>query len=131
MDNWVRVIGAITGFVMLLIILGGAWALIRGSFNQARVKELREEIEDLDRKDARKDKEIGELKAHNVVLESTVHAQQGQIDTLTSTVTQRAEVDALTKMIKDHHQAAMEHWDRLGDALDAIVKRMEEIRDEQ
>lgn len=121
MDWFAKTLQIIGAILALLILIGGAWALVRGSFNQARVKEQREEIADLDRRDVRKTQEITELKASRDALENQVHSQQNQIDTLTAALTQRAEVEAVAVLITEHHEQAMEHWDRIADTMDAIL----------
>lgn len=112
----------------LLILVGGAWALVRGSFNKARVQELREDNDDLrDRLDDA-EKKIKTYEARETALETKVDHQQNEIDLLTNMLTQRAEVQdvkvavvAVLENLKDHHDEAKQYWSSLNTAMMALL----------
>lgn len=106
-DGILGVVYATGGVISILGAFGVAWALVRGSYNQARIKALREDNEDLRNrirdlehaeerhrlKEQAWDKEREHLMAENA--------------TLMLAITQRAEVEAVRVQLVQHHDQAM------------------------
>lgn len=102
-------------------ILGGVVAVFRASYSKARIEALREDnqdlrsrIEDLERKEVRHHKREDELEAKVGHLES-------ENETLRELVLQRVEVQGLGDLLTMHHQQAMNHWDRMTEAIEKLV----------
>lgn len=128
METWVKVVAGITGVITLLILIGGAWALVRGSFNQARVKELREDNDDLRKRSQDQQLEIDALKLKEAALEHQISQQQNEIELLTSMLTQRAEVSEVLVELQKHHTEAMNYWSGMSVAMTAILNKLEADR---
>lgn len=123
---WDGVLGVIYTAGAVITILGSlgvAYALIRGSYNQARIRALREDNEDLraridDLEDAEKrhdlkeqewEKERAHLMAENA--------------TLMLAATQRAEVEALRLQLAEYHTQAMGALGEIAELLQTMLDR--------
>lgn len=127
MDNWfgtfIEVVGAI---LALLILIGGAFALVRGSFNKARADKLREDLDDADRRLGVTEHDLQLEKGKTATLEAKVEGQEREIAMLREMVTQRAAVENLgatmSEMLTElrtHHQVALDHWRKTEERYDA------------
>lgn len=128
MDWFGKTLQIIATLLALLILIGGAALLIRGSFNKAKVQELREDNDDLRKRLADAENKIRDHAARESALEVKVDHQQSEIEMLTEMVTQRAEVSVLAQSIidlyaelKKHHGEAIGHWSSMEVALEALL----------
>lgn len=113
------VLTVIGGFIAVLLAIGAGLALVRGSYNKARIEALRGDNSDLrDRvKDLEQTVERHETKEQ--ALEARCeHLEQENI-TLLEGITQRADVEALKSKLDSHHTQAMEKFDRMIQLLEA------------
>src|SRR5690349_2480241 len=114
----------LAAIIGLLILIGGAIALVRGSYNKARIQALREDNDDLRARLNDCDKKISEHVAAETLLEQKVDHLTSENVMLTQMVTQRANVDEVITLLNVHHVQSMEYWERMTTA-------MEGMRDEQ
>lgn len=120
--QWVMTVG---GLLAVPIAIGGAWALVRGSYNKARVVELREDNDDLRKRNA-----DGEAREATVLLQvEALKAQVSQAfaerDAVTALLTQKAEVGAVLDLLHRHHDEAEKHWTTMDQKVDTILERTE------
>jgi outer membrane murein-binding lipoprotein Lpp len=113
MNGFMSVLLTIAAVVGAVVLIGGSLALVRGSYNKARIQALREDNTDLrDRIDDCEDKI--EAAAHKEeALEIEVQHLRSENDLLKAMVTQRADVQTVLKKLNEHHEQAMDVWQRL------------------
>jgi chromosome segregation ATPase len=116
----VQVIGAIIG---LLIMVGGGLALVRGSYNKARIQALREDNDDLRKRVDDMDREAERERSKVKTLTDKVTHLENENTLLTSLVTQRADVDTVLTELRDLQRKAEAHWARMSDAMEKLVNR--------
>lgn len=123
MDNVQEILTVVGLVVTTIILVGGALALVRGSYNKARIQALREDNDDLRNrvKDCEDKIVVGE--GREAVLEQKVEHLESENGLLTALVTQRANVDEVLQMLSDHHQAAMAGQQALTDAIRDLTER--------
>lgn len=100
-------------FITVMLAIGAGLALIRGSFNKARIEALRGDNSDLrDRvADLEHENERHELKEG--ALETRCEHLESENKLLMEMVTQRAEVAEVKGMLDRHHKEAMKKFDEL------------------
>jgi hypothetical protein len=133
MDWFGKALQIISGIFVLMALVAVAWIAFRGSYNQARVKELREDNTDLR---ARLTDAENKIKAHELreeALEVKVGHQQTEIELLTAMVTQRADLTefgsamvGLVSQMEQHSKDALTHWGNMETALAALLKDSKE-----
>lgn len=101
----------------LLVLVGGAAALIRGSYNRARVDALREDNSDLRARVADIDHELERQKSKAEQLDAKVSNLKSENDLLRDMVTQRANVEAIGDVLDFHHKESMEAWEKICKAI--------------
>lgn len=109
-----QILAVFGGLVTLAVALGAAIALIKGSYNRARIEALRGDLADARNKinDLRTtvtdlEHEAEKDRLTKVQLSERVSHVEDENALLKQLVTQRAEVDALTVKLDTHHQQAM------------------------
>ena len=134
--DWYDWTTRISAGIALLLLLGVAWAVVRGSFNTECVKRLREDIADAEKRvTARdltihdKDMKIKDIEADCQAMGVENVALKGQIDLLTTMLTQRADVEGVAhavrevlKEVKSHHAAATDYWSKMNTALHELLE---------
>jgi hypothetical protein len=120
--TWYEVLIRVGAALTVLTLAGAALAVVKASYNSARVKDLREtnidlrsEVEDADRRE-----EAHKLK--ELALETEIASLHNEVDLLTRMVTQRAAVEEVLDELKEHHILAMEQWKNMNTALDALLE---------
>lgn len=118
--EWLGVIG---GVLSLCLLLGAVLAIVRGSYNKARITALREDNEDLRHRVGYLD---GELERHKEserqkderhtlekeAVEARLQRVEEENSLLRDMVTQRAQVEAVEEAVRDHHEKALHELDR-------------------
>lgn len=130
--NWYQVVLQVAGILSLLVLLGGAWALVRGSFNKARVQELRDDNDDLRKRNSDLEHKIDAHKIKEEAMETKIGHQNTEIELLTQMVTQRADVGdvkvaviGVLEDLKEHHEEAKQYWIGINTALTVLLRDRE------
>lgn len=129
--EWLGVIGAV---LSVALALGAALALVKGSYNKARIAALREDNDDLRARIGDLDNEIERRKLKEEALDAKVAKVDSENQLLRDLVTQRAEVDKVNLAVQAHHEAALsaleQHheastaaWTKVSDALTVLIER--------
>jgi chromosome segregation ATPase len=103
----------IGGAITLLVLVGGAAALIRASYSKARVDALREDNSDLRARVGDIDMELDRQKTRADMLEQKLTHVKAENDLLKDLVTQRANVEAIADVLDFHHKESMEAWEKI------------------
>ena len=114
--------------IALLVGLGGALALVRGSYNKARIEalrgdnsDLRERNKDVELENERLKREIETEREHHKLrikqLEESNEHLEDEKKILMELVTQRAEVDEVLQTLNNHHDQAMGKFDSMIELL--------------
>lgn len=117
-----EVLGAVAAAVGLLILIGGALALVRGSYNKARIQALREDVGDYIRRLDDCEERCSQAEHREEALELKVDHLKSENSLLTQLVTQRADVDKVLTLLSQHHEAAMAGQAALTEAIQSLVK---------
>lgn len=124
--EWYQWIGVVGGMLALPGAIGLAWAIVRGSFNKARVAELREDNDDLRKRNNDVDTENAGLKLMQEASEAKIAQQAAEIALITSMLTQKAEVGVVLEVLNKHHDEAEQHWQTMEADLAKLVRRSDE-----
>lgn len=129
MDNVYQPVVLVATVVGLLTLLGASYALVRGSYNQARVKALREDVDDRDKRLKDRDQIIEAHEIKERALTSELEHKKTEIKLLEELVTQRANVEsvqldvaAVLEELKRHHQASEREWGMMNTNMAAILE---------
>lgn len=131
LPEWLGVIGAV---LSIALALGAALALVKGSYNKARIAALREDNDDLRARVGDMDNELERRKLREETLNARVDKVDSENQLLRDLVTQRAEVDKVHNAVQEHHEAALaaieDHhdassraWAQVSDALTILIER--------
>lgn len=131
LPEWLGVIGAV---LSIALALGAALALVKGSYNKARIAALREDNDDLRARVGDLDSELERQKLRDQTREAKIAKVDSENQLLRDMVTQRAEVDRVNQAVAEHHKKAMtsleEHhqassqaWAQVSDALTILIER--------
>lgn len=119
-------LGVVMTTLGIAAIMGGVVATFRASYSKARIEALREDnqdlrnrIEDLEAKEVRSSAKEDEL-------ESDIVHLKNENETLRELVLQRVEIVGLGDLMTMHHQQAMQHWDKMTEAIETLVRHHEE-----
>lgn len=122
-----NVLGLIGIFVSVTLGVGSALALVRGSYNKARMEAIRQDNNDLRSRTDDQDKELARCKAREDVHEAKIVHLQSENTMLTAMITQRANVDIVIASqaevlaeLKAHNAAAEAHWDEMIEEIKKI-----------
>lgn len=112
---------AVAATVTAVVVIGGALALVRGSYNKARIAALREDVGDFQVRLKSCEEQLDESKAREAALKTKVEYLEQKENLLTALVTQRADVEAVLEKLNEHHEAAMAGQQRLIEAVEALA----------
>lgn len=103
----------IASVVGAIILIGGATALARGSYNKARNQALRDDNDDLRKRLGDCEDKIEDHERREQVLETEVKHLSAKNNLLEAMVTQRADVQTVLSELRLHHTTAMEKMNSL------------------
>lgn len=118
------IIAAVSAVIGLLILIGGGIALIKGSYNKARIEALHQDITayqnrtealegDLERQTLKHDGEIKACGIREQALEDRCSHLETENHTLRELVTQRADVAEVSAQLATNHQEIIQKWTEL------------------
>lgn len=107
----VDVVGIIGAIIAVLVALGGGAALVRGSYNKARIEALRGDNEDLRLRSNDQGREIERLLLQQQSDHQRIEHLENENRMLMDMVTQRAEVAEVAAKLDRHHREVMEKYD--------------------
>lgn len=113
----IQVLEVAGAFLGILILCGGALALVRGSYSKARIQALREDnddlrsrVEDLDRElDRRRDKITNQA--------DKIEDLRSECRLLKELVTSKADVEAVTDFLEFHHNESVQAWELVRETI--------------
>lgn len=131
LPEWLGVIGAV---LSIALALGAALALVKGSYNRARIQALREDNDDLRARVGDLDSELERRKLREETMEAKVNKVDSENQLLRELVTQRADVERVEEAVREHHSKALkeldEHhemsvnaWRQISEALGILIER--------
>jgi UPF0716 family protein affecting phage T7 exclusion len=123
MFNFNTLPGVVTSILAMAMLLGVVVVVARASFRQATNEELRkvnddlrDEIEDRNRRDGERDKAMAEMKAR-------IDALEKENETLREMAFPREIFESMQTSIDRHHEEALRHWAEVKSTLDALVQK--------
>jgi len=125
LPEWLGVIGA---FLSVALALGAGLALVKGSYNKARIAALREDNDDLRARVGDMAAELERRKLQEETLSARVSKVDSENQLLRDMVTQRAEVERVNNSLAEHHREAMasisDHHRASSQALEKVSKAL-------
>jgi chromosome segregation ATPase len=106
-------IAGASAVIGLLILVGGAIALVRGSYNKARIQALREDNDDLRARLDDCDKKINDHEQRETIMDGKIEHLQSENYILTQMITQRANVAEVVELLQEHHLQTTENWKKI------------------
>jgi hypothetical protein len=116
MDGAAAVVSWAAGILGLLILAGLALALIKGSYNRARIEALRSSLDDTD-------KELARERGRRERLEDRVLHLEAENETLKALVLQRAEVEQLGTTMAGYYAALLANQQKALEILGRLEER--------
>lgn len=113
MGDFNEVVGLIGGLCGILVLLMGAFVYAKGTYSKARIEALREDNADL------RDR-VNDLEKKEVLLTKDVVKLQGENELLKGLVTQRAQVDTLLEALNQYHEQYLSSWKAIKDEIGFI-----------
>lgn len=123
MDRIVAIVAIISGCIVIVGAVVGAAVYVSGSFNKARMAALREDNEDLRKRCADMDVELDHCKAREELLAHRIETLENERDVLAELATSRADIEAITASLDEHHRQATEYWGKMLTAMEALHGR--------
>lgn len=121
LDSVLNVVYLVGALITVLGALGAAYALVRGSYNRARIERLREDNEDLrNRIDTLEAAEQRHDEAQKAWEKERAHLVS-ENQTLLLAATQRAEVEVLRTQMEEYQVESMAAWGRIEELLSELV----------
>lgn len=124
-----EIIGVVGAAIATVILVGSAAALIRGSYNKAKIEDQRQEIADQDREieKLKQDKidlrqEVTDERTLRIASEAREEALTTKVEVLSELATQRAQTEAVQTLLEEHHSEAMEAWTAIARKLAELVE---------
>lgn len=119
MNGVTSVLLTISAVVGAIVLIGGSLALVRGSYNKARIQALREDNDDLRARQKDTEDRLDAAEAREVTLGLELEHVRSENRMLTTMVTQRADVQTVLSLLNEHHEQAMGVWRKLLTFLEA------------
>ena len=110
--------------ITVLGLIGGSFALVKGSYNKARIQALREDNDDLRKRLDDADKDSIRRDAREQTLIARIEHVESENELLKTMVTQRANVDQVLDRLNEHHEQVMIGQTKLAQALMAAQERL-------
>lgn len=105
----------------VLVAVGGALTLVRGSYSKARIQALREDVGDFTVRLKACEEQLVASQAKEVSLKQQVDHLASENGLLTALVTQRGDVAKVLELLSAHHEAAMAGQRRLTQAIEKLA----------
>jgi hypothetical protein len=125
-----EIIGVVGAGIACVILVGSAAALLRGSYNKAKIEDQRQEIADQDREieKLKQDKvelaqELTDERALKTASEARESALQTKVEVLSELATQRAQTEAVMGLLEEHHTEAMDAWTTIAVKLQTLLEK--------
>ena len=105
-------------FLSVVLLLGGAWMLVRGSYNQAKLHAVDEDNDRLRKRNADLEGDLERCRQSDIHKDEQIRGLKQEVTHLTSLVTQRAEVSEVLKRLEEHNE----------NTIQGIEKIIQEVR---
>lgn len=119
---WLEILAGIGGLISLIVLIGGTAALLRSSYNKARMEALREDNEDLRARVSDLEATENRLMSVQAAAGARIKHLEEENAILMEGLTQRAEVSSVKTMLERHHTEAMTAWTLLGNLMERILE---------
>lgn len=138
LTDWVLLVATALGLVLLV---GSVLAIVRGSYNKARIQALREDNEDLrnrvgdvehslEQEKAARERDAIAAKGREEAMGLKVKHLESENDLLKQLVTQRANVDQVMERVNEHHRAAENAWGDIRVGMTALGTMIEGLHND-
>lgn len=129
MGNLTQVVGVIGAIISVCLAIGAGIALVRGSYNRARMDALRQDNADLRVRQDDTHKELVDCQNKLALAEGRITHLEQEKELLTALVTQRAEFEKVLDALNNHHERAEETWAALAAAMMQVAARLDKMED--